>query len=504
MFGISFVISFVIGCYKILILILLLPNISFAVQEYDDNAIAADTNQEQVESDSIVKIKRPSLKKIYKLRNRNRIKYKDNKGVNCYFNDYNINISNSTIYKKQDGLVNVNYFDEFNITLNILLLKSQYFYIKTIQNIDFKYFYNKNNEVAYNINLGFEFGNDFIGSLGLVYDKLSANKLFIDDYNIINWQSHYRDSSNQFIEDYYFLKMYYKTPSIFGLTFYSEFIMHDKQINKYIKHFSNKKKISIIDNIAKTDIFNMQNLNNNKYFNYKQLFDKSRAYIADFGLNFKTNSINVNNTKLYVQADFSTIYAIESPNNDSHELQIMQNFLNLSKNDFHGNLSDEIIKINSGVNIRWEVNAFLLNSLNIGASYSLSNITSPRFALVPAADALSGVISGVNSVNIKKYSNNNHHLFSGSIKLDNDIFISSSFNYMFGDQSLYNNNNLFDSAILMPYSILNANVIIGYVINNLFLINDALTLDIKMQHNMNDFIKQSSYYTFGIEVQYDL
>ena len=252
-------------------------------------------------------------------------------------------------------------------------LKSDYINFNKIQNIQL---YNYKNQSFHKIKLGLELSSQYFGYVGVSHDNLLATKF--DNNYAIKLQDYYQDNSGKFIEDYYFLNTYYKTPSIFGLTLYGEFSVHD---NQYTQALYSNNRLAIIDNIAKTEILDMQQyLNDRQYFNYQILSDQQAidiveqktAYIIDFGINYKLDigTKTKQNNSFHLEMDVSAILARVKPEISTQILEDMQDFLNISKQDFDNIRNDEIMKINSGFAMQWNMNTLLLDSINISGGYS--------------------------------------------------------------------------------------------------------------------------------------
>ena len=581
-----------------------------------------------------------------KLSNKNSNKAIQNKNFGLYFDlAFDSNIAAKDIKK-------IDFNNNFN-TVIMFEFKSEYLELRQIEGVEL---FNNNNNLIYNINLGLELGSKYLGYVGAGYDKLLANKMPIDVYKIIN-------NSDNFLNDYYFLKTYYKTPSIFGFTLYGEAAINDSKTSQYTKYFSNKNTLSIVDNIAKTNILETQNLNNAKYFNYKSFSDKETAYIIDFGINYKLDigTKTKQNNSFHLEMDVSAILARVKPEISTQILEDMQDFLNISKQDFDNIRNDEIMKINSGFAMQWNMNTLLLDSINISGGYSWARINSAKFAyaaydsfniiskslkdplsdfaskngsssLKPNLFDLGGRITSMvssnyatdwlqivaalnnnadeqglggaegfinqftlaqlllfnsqllihssvfldhlvaeniikyyqsscdsnlqnsirnksielfesyikvlydrslspniseevaeyqqqtnnydqyinyttqkNKVDIKKYSKTMHHIVNGSIKLEKfGLFISTSANYMMGEQAIYKNNGLFDSAEFIKYSVMRVGASVGYEFKDLIVASDSLNLYINSHYNSKEFIDKDSEYVFGIGIRYDL
>ena len=346
--------------------------------------------------------------------------------LNNYFTEANnyltldIDFTSDYIYassnKDKNKKNKFNYINSYNIDSNIFILRSDYFGIKTIQGIRLlsSSVYEDKHNLLYNINLGAELGSQYIGYVGAGYDRLLADKMFINYDNAIDWRYYYKDSSGQSIQDYQFAKVYYKSPRLLNFALHAEFAMHDKNIDNN-KVLSNKTKVSVIDNIAGIDIFNMQSLNNSKYFNYRKLSDQESAYVFDAGLNYV-----IDNDNLSLGINASVIYARSVPDISQYNIKNIKDFLHLGKNDFYGNakikdvydfikklgqsnayihskikdiqdilnldktdfygnFSEEVIKISTGFDLDWDINTFLLDSINISGRYNLVQIASPKF-----------------------------------------------------------------------------------------------------------------------------
>ena len=588
-----------------------------------------------------------------KLSNKNSNKAIQNKNFGLYFDlAFDSNIAAKDIKK-------IDFNNNFN-TVIMFEFKSEYFEFKSIEGAEL---FNNNNNLIYNINLGLEIGSKYLGYFNTGYDKLLTNKFVINNYNLINWQYIYQNNRVKLLSDDYFLKTYYKTPSIFGLILYGEFAINDSKTSQYTKYFSNKNTLSIVDNIVKTNILETQNLNNAKYFNYKLLSDKETAYIIDFGINYQLdiNTKTKQNNSFHLEIDVSAILARVKPEISTQILENMQDFLNISEDDFNGKLSDRLIKINLGFAIQQNMNALLLDSINISGGYSWARINSAKFAYAaydsfniitksledslsdfaskngssslkpnlfdlgwrvmvmsppnyPSAssqiimalnnnadeqglggaegfinqftleqlfdsrgsdtivnslaaqgkikyyqpscdpnlknsikdmsielfkyysevlylyarrnpffiesiskdvseyeqqtnnyDQYINYITQKNKVDIKKYSKTMHHIVNGSIKLEKfGLFISTSANYMMGEQAIYKNNGLFDSAEFIKYSVMRVGASVGYEFKDLIVASDSLNLYINSHYNSKEFIDKDSEYVFGIGIRYDL
>ena len=272
-----------------------------------------------------------------------------------------------------------NYINSYNIDSNIFILRSDYFDIKTIQGIRLlsSSVYEDKHNLLYNINLGAELGSQYIGYVGAGYDRLLADKMFINYDNAIDWRYYYKDSSGQSIQDYQFAKVYYKSPRLLNFALHAEFAMHDKNIDNN-KVLSNKTKVSVIDNIAGIDIFNMQSLNNSKYFNYRKLSDQESAYVFDAGLNYKFNDSTINDLRF--EADLSVIYAEDIKHISQQKLSLLNSFLALDKDILTNKVNDFVIKVNSSFVLDWDINTLVLDSINIRGVYSIAMVNMAQFA----------------------------------------------------------------------------------------------------------------------------
>ena len=569
-----------------------------------------------------------------KLSNKNSNKAIQNKNFGLYFDlAFDSNIAAKDIKK-------IDFNNNFN-TVIMFEFKSEYLELRQIEGVELF----NNNNLIYNINLGLELGSKYLGYVGAGYDKLLANKMPIDVYKIIN-------NSDNFLNDYYFLKTYYKTPSIFGFTLYGEAAINDSKTSQYTKYFSNKNTLSIVDNIAKTNILETQNLNNAKYFNYKSFSDKETAYIIDFGINYKLDigTKTKQNNSFHLEMDVSAILARVKPEISTQILEDMQDFLNISKQDFDNIRNDKIMKINSGFAMQWNMNTLLLDSINISGGYSfvqkflysaadqfgiindsmVDSLSNYKFndsdfkpnlyrMIYELNDKLNLAFANSNShikqgiafldvttkiqqslggaeglinqmtleqlvgfqgsqiaaqdayargeiiicqsgqsycaayeatlfiadysavffnystdpfllstvaeykkqsklyerylvyqptfdkIDIKKYSNTMHHIVNGSIKLEKfGLFISTSANYMMGEQAIYKNNGLFDSAEFIKYSVMRVGASVGYEFKDLIVASDSLNLYINGHYNSKEFIDKDSEYVFGMGIRYDL
>ena len=244
-------------------------------------------------------------------------------------------------------------------------MRSDYFDIKTIQGIRLlsSSVYEDKHNLLYNINLGAELGSQYIGYVGAGYDRLLADKMFINYDNAIDWRYYYKDSSGQSIQDYQFAKVYYKSPRLLNFALHAEFAMHDKNIDNN-KVLSNKTKVSVIDNIAGIDIFNMQSLNNSKYFNYRKLSDQESAYVFDAGLNYV-----IDNDNLSLGINASVIYARSVPDISKQTFSSIKSDLGLDEDELKSKSNDSVIKISTGFDLDWDINTLVLDSINISGRY---------------------------------------------------------------------------------------------------------------------------------------